>query len=433
MLITSLPRLAACVVIAGAALLLYWPATSAWFFEDDLHWLAGTLTFAPSSLLDFSAHEHFYRPVISLYFWAATPLFGGSPVLFHWANNVLHAVNALLVFGLAATLGFRRPFAFFAAIVFLSMPAYIEAIAWVSALAEPVTTFFGIISVHALLMARRGDSPAWKAVSVAGFFLALITHESAAVLLPLLVLADWSLVRRPDADQPPLWRELWTRARRFAPYGVLLLLYLLVDLSVNRRNYLVEEGHYRMGFHAIENLLGYVVTLYAGKRNVPSFVAVGVGLTLLLLRGTPRVVFAAAWILLTILPFSFFTWSNTSRYAYMPAVGMAFLLAEGLEWLDWRLARVLNRNGRMAIVAVVGAFIAIRFMLFAAENIRNFSERTEPYRQFASRLRQHYPQPPPGARIGIDARTADALQLRYLESLAQWEFRDPTVTLVVEP
>ena len=426
-------RLAACAAIASVPLLLYWPAGSAWFFEDDLQWLAGTLTFEPATLLDLSAHEHFYRPVISLYFWAATPLFGGSPALFHWANTVLHAVNALLVYLLAGAVGFKPRFAFFAAVVFASMPAYIEAVAWVSALAEPVTTFFGLLSVYTLLVARRQGAAAWKGGSVASFVMALVTHESAAVLLPLLIIADWAFVRSPGESPAPLWRELGARARRFAPHAVLLAGYLLIDVTVNSRSYLVQEGHYRLGFHAVGNLLGYVVMLYAGERGLPSYFTVGLVVALLLVRGTPRVVFATAWLVLSILPFAFFTWSMTSRYAYMPAVGLAFLLAEGLGWLDARLARLANRGARLALVTGIGVFVVVRFMLFAAENIRNFTERTEPYRAFAALVRQQHPSPPPGTRIPVDARTADALQTRYLEALVQWVFRDPTLTVEVQP
>lgn len=427
----SVRTIAACAAIVVTALVLYWPATSAWFYQDDLQWLAGTLTFKPEDLLDFESQTHFFRPVISLYFWAATPLFTGSPVVFHWANNVLHAANGLLVLLLARMIGFSPGFGFLAAMFFVSMPAYVEAIAWISALAEPVTTFFGIISLCALLRASRGGSRSWKAASVVAFFFALITHESSVVLLPLLVIADWAFAAR-GAPQP-LWRDLGTRVRRFAPYAVPLAIYLVLDLLVNQRSYLVEEGHYRIGWHAVENLLGYVVTLFVGERNLPTFIVVTLVLALLLLRGSPRVVFAAAWMLLSILPFSFFTWSTTSRYAYMPAVGMALLLTDGLVWLDRRLARAADDRVRVAATAVLGVFVAVRFMLFAAENIANFSSRTEPYRRFAEELREAHPHATPGATLTVDRETADALQLRYVEALAQWEFKDPALELSVRP
>jgi hypothetical protein len=424
-------RLAACAAIVITALALYFPATSGWFYEDDLQWLAGTLTFAPADLLNLSAQRHFFRPVISLYFWAATPLFGGSPVLFHWANSVLHAANGLLVLLLARRIGMTSRWSFFTALFFVSMPAFVEAIAWVSALAEPVATFFGLISVYALLRGRAEGSTAWHALSVAAFFMALITHESAAVLLPLLIIADWAFQVDERERRTPLLSDVSAKIRRFAPYALLLGLYLLVDLTVNQRSYLVEEGHYRIGLHAVRNLLAYVVTLYVGQRNLPSYLAVAGVLILLLVFGTPRVRFAACWLLFWILPFSFFTWSNTSRYAYTPAVGMALLLADALGWLEHTLASFLGRPARLAVTTLLAAFVAVRFMLFAVDNVTSFAERTERYRDYAHALRREYPNPPRGARLAVDREIADALQFRYVEALAQWEFRDPALRLDV--
>ncbi|MBA3638055.1 MAG: hypothetical protein M3541_00920 [Acidobacteriota bacterium] len=424
-------HVATAAAVACLALGLYWPATSAWFFQDDLQWLAGTLTFKPGDLLAVNAQQHFYRPVISLYFWAATPLFGGSPVLFHWANNVLHAGNAVLVLLLASRIGLKLAFACMAAVFFLAMPAHIEATAWVSALAEPVTTFFGIIAVLGHLRRNGNGALLWRGISIAAFCLALMTHESAVVLLPLLVLADWAFLSTPSsASFLGRWMQ---RFWRFMPYFVALAIYLLVDLSVNSRSYLIEEGHYRFGLHAVPNLLGYVVTLYAGKRNLQSFIVVVVVLAALLLRGTPRVIFATAWLVLAILPFSFFTWSNTSRYAYMPAVGMALLITEGLSWLDAQLQRRVPRNVRLAISGLLGVFVAVRFVLFAAENIRNFTEGTERYRRFAIAARERDPQPAPGATLSADPDTVDQLHHRYLEALIQWEFKDPTLKLAARP
>ena len=422
--------IAAAAAVASLALALYWPATSAWFFQDDLQWLAGTLTFRPRDLLDVNAQQHFYRPVISLYFWAATPLFGGSPALFHWANNVLHAANAVLVLVLASRVGFPPAFAFMTAVFFLAMPAHIEATVWVSALAEPVTTFFGIIAVLGHLRRGNDGGVTWKAISIAAFCLALMTHESAVVLLPLLAVADWAvLTQSPQLSVVRAWS---TRIRRFVPYVLVLAVYLLVDLSVNSRSYLVEEGHYRFGLHAVPNLLGYVVTLYAGKRNLQSFVLVTLALAALLLRGTPRVIFATAWLILAILPFSFFTWGNTSRYAYMPAVGMALLITEGLSWLDARLGRRLQSTARVAITGLLAAFVAVRFFLFAAENIANFTEGPERYRRFAVAARERYPKPASGATITAEAAVVEQLHHRFLEALVQWEFKDPTLRLAVQ-
>ena len=92
-------NLVAILAIVAAVFIVYRDVHSAYFFEDDFQWLAGALTYAPSSLVDVfgSGRSHFYRPVVELYFWIATPLFGGSPRLFHLASVVLHAANGVLL------------------------------------------------------------------------------------------------------------------------------------------------------------------------------------------------------------------------------------------------------------------------------------------------------------------------------------------------
>ncbi|MEO5895181.1 MAG: hypothetical protein ABIS06_05735 [Vicinamibacterales bacterium] len=417
-------------MIAGTALALYARAGSAWFFEDDLQWLAGTLTFQPSSLLDLSSQVHFYRPIVALYFWAATPLFGGSPTLFHWANNLLHAVNAVMVFVVAGAIGYRWGFAFAAAMFFVTMPAYVEAIAWVSALAEPVTTLLALVCVYALLQRRHVWSGAWRAIAIGAFLLALMAHESGVVLLPLLVICDWAFAKVEPKNSFHAWL---VRARYFAPEVLILIAYLLVDAAINSRSYLVEEGHYRLGFHAVENLLGYVISLYVGKHNLASFVAVGLVLLLLLVRGTPRVVFATAWLVLWILPFAFFTWGNASRYAYTPAIGLAWLVTEALVSVDACLGQRTGARVRLVLTVMIAAFVTVRFGSFTVKAVENFSKRTEPYRVVAANVQRTPISVQPGSLVVVDGSTTTNMKYRYVEALVRWSRQDPTLTVAISP
>jgi len=428
--VPSVRTLTVCGAIAATALLLYARAGSAWFFEDDLQWLAGTLTFEPSSLVDFSSQVHFYRPIVALYFWIATPLFSGSPALFHWANNVLHATNGVLVFVVAATLGYRRGFAAAAGMFFVTMPAYVEAVAWVSALAEPVTTFFALLSLYGLVRGRREGNGRWTAVSIGAFVLALMAHESAAVLLPVLLIADWAFIRTEADAMPRTWIA---RVRYLAPHAAILATYLVLDAFINARSYLIEEGHYRVGLHAFRNLLAYVISLYVGKQNLASLVAVGLVLVLLVARGTPRVLFATAWLILWILPFSFFTWGNASRYAYTPAIGLALLLAEGLDWVGARLEGALSPRTRRLIVSGLAVFITVRFASFTLKAVDNFSNRTETYRQLAASVQATPKSYMPGEVVTVDLPSASNMQFRYVEALVRWSLQDPTLVVVIAP
>ena len=430
----------AILAIVAAVFIVYRDVHSAYFFEDDFQWLAGTLTYDPSSLLDLfgSGRSHFYRPIIELYFWIATPLFGGSPRLFHLASVALHAANGILLFVLARALSSSDRFAVTAAILFVVLPGYVDAVAWVGALAEPVGAFFGVSSMLALLAYRRSGRGRYLALSVAGFVLALLTHESSVVFLPLLVLMDWAADEScPELVEGrrtliPRSRAEWTGIIRvFSPYLVAVALYAIPDLMVNRQIYLVTDSHYRIGFHAIRNGLDYLVWLYVGKRNLASYVVIVAAIAVILALGTRRARFAVSWMIIALLPFVFFTWGNTSRYLYLPAMGFAILLAEGMTAVDRLLARSLGSRWGRVVTNLIVIAVAVRFAVFASKTVKAFSNATEPYRAYSAQVRASHPSLPAGSVIFIEPEVDKALKQRYLEGLVQWEYREPTIRVRV--
>ena len=335
------PRTLAALTIVAAVALVYHPAASAYFFDDDFQWLVGTWSFDPANLLDFASLMHFYRPVIDVYFAVATPLFGGSPTAFHVASIMLHAANGLLVFALAQRMSRNSAFSFLAALFFVVQPADVDAVAWVGALAEPVSAFFGLLALLWLLQFEETGRRAWHVSSVAAFLLALLTHESSLVFLPLLVMTAYLFAPAGRAVTPTdRWRDL---ARLFVPFVIVAAVYLAIDLWINSRNYVVAEGRYRIGTHAVTNALDYVVALYVGRRDALNYGVVAVIVPLLVLRGTSRVRFATCWLVLAMAPFVPFTWGTQSRYLYLPAIGFALLLADGVLYFSRVLASVAGR------------------------------------------------------------------------------------------
>jgi hypothetical protein len=371
---------------------------------------------------------HFYRPVIELYFWIASPLFDGSPRAFHVANIVLHAANGLLVYLVASVLGARRGFAFVAALLFAVQPGAVAAVAWVGALAEAIGAFFGCTSVYALVRFRQSGSRTWYAVSATAFALALLTHESSVVFAPLLLLADrvaWRAGRR--------WAWSWTAvARVYGLFGVLLAAYLAVDLYINSRHYLIAEAQYGLGWHVVRNTFEYIAALYVGERHWISYVLIAIVLGWLALRGAPRAKLAAAWMVIAILPFALFVWGGvTGRYMYLPAIGLALLLAEGLAALDARLDGRVTAAVRQAAIVLLVAGLAIRFSVFASKAVSDQVERAETYRTFLAEFRRAHPDVKDGDVFHIDAKTERVMALRFLEAAVQWEYKNPTLRLVV--
>ena len=83
-------RAAAAASLVLAVVIVYHNALAAYFFDDDFQWLVGSWSFHPAQLVAFGSLNHFYRPVIDIYFAVMTPLLRGSPVLFHAASIALH-------------------------------------------------------------------------------------------------------------------------------------------------------------------------------------------------------------------------------------------------------------------------------------------------------------------------------------------------------
>jgi hypothetical protein len=407
--------------------------------------------FQPSNLLDISGQSHFYRPVIELYFWIGSPLFGGSPVAFHLASILLHIANCGLVYLLASTLGLRRGFAWVAAMLFAVQPGYVAAVAWVGAIAETIGAFFGCISILTLIRYRRAGGRSWLAASAIAYALSLLTHESSVVFLPLLVLADWAFAAAKPAaaymgtaaaaymgTPAAAYKQtaaayVRSLAPAYVPFVVVTLAYLAIDLAINTRNYVVVEGEYRFGWHMVTSVFGYIASLYVGERTWLAHTLVGAVLAWILVRGNARARYAVAWMVIAILPFAPFQFGNVSRYLYLPAIGFAMLMAEGASGLDgWMRGRWQN-TARVAVLSVLIAFAAIRFGNFARRGVADITARMEAYRTFLTALRQAHPTLENGAVVTIDARTEKEMPLRFLEAAVQWEYKNPTIRVTVSP
>lgn len=399
-------------VLAISVVIVYHNALRAYFFDDDFQWLVTSWSFHPSQLVAFASMSHFYRPVIDVYFAVMTPLLGGSPVRFHAASIALHIATVLVVFALASRIG-GRVYGFVAGLFFAVQPSDIDAVAWVGALAETVGALFGCLSVLWFLRWRDTGVQRFRALSVTAFVLALLTHESSVVFLPVIVLADWLICDRP------VWRV--TGLRTVVPYAALLAAYLSLDLWINSRNYVVSQGYYTFGFHLVTNALDYIVGLYVGRRDLLNYAAIAIGAVLLLARGNARVRFATCWMLLALAPFVSFNWGNTSRYLYQPAIGFSLLLAEAVM--------LLNRPRYRLVLAVVIAAITIRFAVFANSNVRDFATRTQVYPEYLARFRETHGDLPSYSVVEPDAEFGRKHPHQFANAAIQWEYKDATISI----
>jgi hypothetical protein len=209
-----------------------------------------------------------------------------------------------------------------------------------------------------------------------------------------------------------------------------LAAYLAIDLAINSRNYVVTGGHYGFGSHIFTNMLEYIVAMCVGRHDVTNYVLIASGIVVLFLRGSRLVVFATAWMVLALLPFVPFTWSNTSRYMYLPAMGFSMLVAEGVIQVDRLAARRLPRTSRSAIWILVAAAVAVRFALFAVSNVGRFVDQTEDYRREIRSFRQVHATLGPYSRVEPGPLSPSRHKYQFLNALVQWEYGDPTIQLI---
>lgn len=142
-----------------------------------------------------------------------------SPVFFHLHNIFLHLGSTGLVYWLFLMLTRSKGVSVFIALLFLFHPLQTEAVAWLSARKDLLSSFFALASLATYMSHRSLHGTSRRDVyllSLVFFFVALLSKVSVAVLPLLLLLID-----------PPSSRRLFI-PRAHIPFWVLGILFALI-------------------------------------------------------------------------------------------------------------------------------------------------------------------------------------------------------------
>lgn len=434
MIVTSPPgpartlAFSASPVIVVAVLVIYRAAVGSYFFNDDFQWLQEHWAFDFRSLFDLGHYSHFYRPVIQIYFYLSSTAFGCDATGFHLESVAVHLLNVWLLYAIARDLTRQSTFAAIAALLFAVQPGYVEAVAWVGAITDLLPATWMLLALWLHLRFLRDRHALDYALSLVVFALCLLTHETSSVLWPMMVALEVALVKQRLDGRPQ--ESLARRAMRYAPFVVMLTGSLAVAFVVNRRSYIVQEGHYAIGWHVIWNVLNDVVGLYVGKHNGWSYVAIVVAFAAAFWRGGWTVRFAIVWLLIAAAPSSLFTWGVASRYLYVPAAAFSLMLAAGMLAVRDAVARRGSPSwgNRMAVALTIA--IAARFAVFAAGGSSDFRDRTQPYAQLAAAVHAAR-QSSSSDSVVLPAADFDNIPDIYREPAVRVAACSPTVTLTV--
>jgi hypothetical protein len=408
---TLLPIIAALAIVA-LTLYAYRGLPARLFAADDYQWLLGVQGLGFGALVrrafDPTAQTHFYRPLIWLLFWAQTRAFGLDPRGFHAVSLALHLLNAALLGALAyrltpklkmenAELRSRAPFSIFNSqfsIPLLAMaivalhPAPFEAVVWISAQSELLAAALLLLALH-LWLPRQADKqrsgeaermsslPAFVSprllASTLALGLALLAKESAVIGLPLLVLlgsAAGASSQEPEASDshpPSPISHLRSPILAYLLPTLVTLAYLALQIMIERRNYLLEQGGYGLGIQVVLNPLRSLALLVAPlpgteHADAPWLVPLGGLVALLILvwaiyhwrsQSTiynlqSAIVVALALILLPTAPFAS---PPDSRYLYLPVMAGALLpgfwIYDLRFWITSGQSKIQNHKSKM--------------------------------------------------------------------------------------
>jgi len=397
--------------LTAAVVVVYRPALGSYFFNDDFQWHERARTFDAANLLDLSRYDHFYRPIVEIYFYLGERLFGCAALPFHLVSLGIHLINTLVLYLFARALTGNRFAAALTAMLFCVQDGYVEAVAWVAAITDLLPSLWYLLAMWLHLLFLQRARFVFYVGTMAAFIACALTHESSATLLAMMLALEATLITERHA--PVDAKSIAGRALWYVPFAALLASSLAITYVVNSRSYLIREGHYRFGWHAVPHALQYILSLYIGPRIVASYVAIVLVTAALLWRGTPRARFFVAWIFVTIAPYSFFTWGNVSRYLYLPAAGFALLLADLIVQAEIVAGTWIPRRMARAAAAALGCALAVRFAVFAEKSTMSFRERTRPYERLVAAARNANPAVAPGGSAYVDAADLEDIPEMY--------------------
>lgn len=130
-----------------------------------------------------------YRPLTMVSYALNFHIFGSSPVSFHLINIIIHALNSFLVFWLIKYLFKSKEIAFLSFLLFLFHPIHTESVTSIVGRAELWAFLWSLLTISFAFREK-------KILAGISFLLALMSKESALMVLPIIFFSELFLFGR---------------------------------------------------------------------------------------------------------------------------------------------------------------------------------------------------------------------------------------------
>lgn len=343
-----------------------------------------------------------WLPLTIMSFAVDNAVWGLRPFGFHLTNNILHSLNAMLVFVLAVQLvsaaakgrgeGAGAPkaetlaIAFTAAVLFAVHPLRVESVAWATERKDVLFLFFYLLSVVSYLKYAAVEAGKWsRAAYVLSFFFAACSMMSKpmAVTLPmtLVILDFYPLGRVFEAWRAPNGRAvaLMRVALEKAPFFLLTVAQTAITMfthiqtaTITARDMFTPNSPFCAAKSAALHLQKLLLPINLIPRyrlflpedvfdaaQIPYYI-VFAGITVYVVAVVrKRPYLLAAWFFYntTLSPVSFWT-AGADRFTYLPSIGLTMLAALPAAFAVRKTTPAAARAMIIAVfVAVVAALI----------------------------------------------------------------------------
>ncbi len=358
--------------------ILYYPGSSNYFTGDDFTWLRWVadcnrgLNNVCHSFLSTFIHNltqsdgFFYRPGTKIYFSLMYSFFWLNQTVYHFTSIILHFSVGVMVFLISKKILKNYFLSVIAAVLFVILSGYQEAVFWISSIGFLFNAFFALLSVYSFILFREKKNKIHFIISILSIAFSLLFHE-LGVIAPLLIIS---------------YDMIFGESKRLFKKIYLYLLSPLVPYLILR---LIAHSHWfngdysynllKLPYNFLGNLIGYAGLGLLGPLSLNTYnalrafsrshtlIAIPLAIVLivasiliyrLILRkiaGDEKriVVFAVSFFAISLLPFLGLG-NISSRYSYLSSFGIVLLL---IVLAKYAYSYLISNGKNIAIASVV--------------------------------------------------------------------------------
>ena len=297
----------------------------------------------------FSSYQYkLYHPIVTLSYAVEYFICNTDPYLYHVDNIVLHLLNTMLVLFIIKTLSKSFFVGFFTAFVFALHPVHVEPVAWVTARKDTLFSFFFLFSIMTYIKSNGIRYKKFLYLLSLSFFLISCMSKPTAVTLPIvLVLIDFYDGRLKLKIES---------FKKYIPFIFISIIFSYIAIighyseqekaitTIFVRSVNFMDAHFNYLFYIYKfflpiNLSCIYPYFYNHDGITPNIVFLSAAilyflifLVIISLKSNKKIFFGFFFFLITLLPsigiLSTGVAPVADRYAYIPYIGLAFIVAE---------------------------------------------------------------------------------------------------------